>query len=123
MFHRRRLGVKEANAIEDIISYEMKKERGDPTADKLAYDAAWLVVERRQNKPTQVPTQQQHVSAEHNPESREPVFNHMFGYIVTSTNTSSAEPAQVTHSLKLLAYLILGFLGWLAFASIWHVFS
>ena len=48
MFRTRRLGVQEGNAIEDIMAYETKLERGTATAeDKLTYDAACRVFGRQ----------------------------------------------------------------------------
>jgi hypothetical protein len=41
MYRRRHLGVKEGNAIEDIVAFEMRQKRGVATsADKLAHDRA-----------------------------------------------------------------------------------
>lgn len=41
MYRKRRLGVKEGNAIEDIVAFEMRQKRGvATTADKLAHDRA-----------------------------------------------------------------------------------
>lgn len=41
MYHKRRLGVKEGNAIEDIVAFEMRQKRGEATtADYLAFNKA-----------------------------------------------------------------------------------
>lgn len=122
MFHGRRLGVKEANAIEDIVVYEWKEKRGlfITTPEKEAYKAAWEVVERRQPVGLLVKREKQRVvppEPEYGHEDDKPVvFNHMVGVIII--------PSQpVGDPLRFMTIAILGFMVWLAAASIYHVFS
>lgn len=116
MFRNRRLGVKEANAIEDIVVYESKKERGDFISwdEEKAYKNAWLVVERRGAvRKVAQPAVPSYEYDEHEDDGGVPIVYFM----------ATPVPIMFGSSFKPLAWVCLLFIGWIILAATYNVFS
>lgn len=106
MFRRRHLGVREGNAIEDIVIYDDKLRKGViPTPLEVsAYEAACQVVER-------LPVGQKLSQSQGALLSRD------------YENDGPAGPSVHIVSLKPLAWIGLGFIVWILLATVYHLFS
>lgn len=96
MYRRRHLGVKEGNAIEDIVAFEMRQKRGvATTADKLAHDRACQVLGLRRTTAGNIVHPAFRPPA---PNNSPVVYNHM----VSSTSFND-----YWHALKLVGAVFL----------------